>query len=147
MESCPQHLCSDPVPHPVGQWPHIAGEAMPVLVEKAIHDARAQRLIFALTLARNGKVTRARAAAAMNERRVHDEAAPPALADGEREIAIEAVVEAVRLVEAADRLHQVARQAQTDAVDDAHLFPRPPYRRAFGQTVDDRASDIATRAA
>src|SRR5436309_1316874 len=61
------------------------------------------------------------AAAAVDERRVHDDAAQALLAYRERQLAVIAVEEAVPLVEAAGRRQRPTTQRQAHAVHRRHL--------------------------
>jgi hypothetical protein len=82
----------------------------------------------------------------VDERRVHDDAAPPRAPHREREVAVVAVEEAVRLVEAADRREQRARECQAHAIDGRHLHDGREQSLAV-ERVDDGAADVAAVAA
>src|SRR5439155_16736311 len=136
-------LGPEPRRHPLPPRADVAGQAVtPLRPEPRQHLAPGGD-VAPLALGLRRELARPRAAAVVDERRAHDEAAPAALAHGEREVAVEAVVEAVALVEAADRLQEGARQAHADRVHDRHLLPGGTYGRPLGEAVHDRAANVA----
>src|SRR5262245_62269428 len=94
---------AQPIAQPLAPAPHVARKTPAVLPGEAQQRRIAERKIAPLLFGVAREVARARPAAVVAKRRVHDEAAPPALEDSEREVAVVAMVEAVALVEAADR--------------------------------------------
>src|SRR3990167_8810006 len=113
-----------PLAHARPGGPHVARQPVAPLGREARQRGVAQPEVVALACGLAREVPRARAAAAVDEGGVDDEAAPPPLADGEREVAVVPVVEPVALVEAAAVLQEAPRQAHADRVHEGHLLPR-----------------------
>src|SRR5262249_15887261 len=130
---------AEPVAHPLAPAAHVARKAPAVLLRKARHRGVAEREVPPSLVGVACEVARPRPAAVVAKRRVSDEASTPALEDSEREVAVVTVIEAVALVEAPDRVQELARQAHAHRVDERHVLPRGPDGRPRREAVDDRA--------
>src|SRR5437660_4033822 len=113
-----------PVGQPRTNGPHVARQAVGELAGESLGRRAAVGEVAAFELGTRGELAGARAAAGVAERRVDNDAAPPGLAHGERQVTIVAVEEPVALVDAAHRLQHRAAQAEADAVDHGDLLPR-----------------------
>src|SRR5262249_7861209 len=133
-----------PVGHTLRPGTDVARQPMAVFGDKALEYGRTQSEIRPLLLRPLREVSCTRCAAAVDERRVYDPAAPATLPDGEAQVAVEPMVEPVGFVEAANGLHERAREAHTDRVDDCGLLPWWPHGRPFGQAVHDRSAHEPT---
>src|SRR5215831_6417444 len=129
----------EPVAHSLAPAPDIARKAPAVLLGKARQRGVAEREVPPGLVGVALEVARPCPAAAVAKQRVRDEASAPALEDGEREIAVVTVVEAVALVEAPDRVQELAREAHAHRIDERHVLPGRSDSRTRRAAVDDRA--------
>src|SRR5205807_9422434 len=95
---------------PRAERARVGRRARAPLRHQVIDRDLAERDVALLARGVAAEVPGARPAAVMAERGQHHAAAEPALAHREREVLVEAVIEAVALVEAADRIEQRARE-------------------------------------
>src|SRR5438445_3559304 len=129
-----------PVGQPRANGPHVARQAVGELAREALGRCAAVGEVAVLELGTRGEFAGARAAAAVAERRVDDDAAAARLAHGERQVATVAVEEPVALVDAAHRRQHRAAQAVADAGDLRDHLPRRGHGRDVSEAVHCRGA-------